>query len=160
MPKVGIVYGTDSGALRRIILPDSDEQLNSQSWTGNGESFLALEYKDGEILTPADIDAALEGILGKTPPKILCAVVGADNVVKRVIAADPAIDSIPGHSLVVAHSKEIVPGCIYDVATEKFTVPARNVPEMISKETGERIPAHTIPAKELARSSVIAATKK
>ena len=147
MPKIGIVYGTGSGALRRVIVPDSDEQLDRQSWIGAGESFSALEYKEGQRPTHAEIDAELQRITGGKASRIVSAVVGADNLVKAILSADPAIDRVPEHSLVVAYSKEIIPGCTYDAQTGKFTVPARDVREAFDKETGDTIPAHTVPAK-------------
>lgn len=42
--KIGIVYDIATGQIRRIIVPDKDEQLAAHGKVGPGEKFLIEQY--------------------------------------------------------------------------------------------------------------------
>jgi hypothetical protein len=42
--KIGIVYDIATGKIRRIIVPDADNQLAAHSKVGPGEKFLIEQY--------------------------------------------------------------------------------------------------------------------
>lgn len=88
---IGIIYGADSGALRRVVVPDNDASLSAH--VGTGEALLTVPRKD--IKTPADIDAALLKATGKDPTPTPVVILGADDTVEELLLADPIIDKPP-----------------------------------------------------------------
>ena len=92
---IGIIYGAQSGIVRRIVIPDHDSEL--QGHVGPGEALLILP--DG---MPSDVHSATDAVAiatGKRVPSNRCEVVDAQGVVRGVIAADPMLDYLPGHTL-------------------------------------------------------------
>lgn len=95
---VGYVYGTDSGLLRRIIVPDDDSELNNPSHSQPGETLVTI----GKVSYAATTDhqALLNTMTGKIPLTNRCLVVNPGGTVTAVIVADSLIDKVPGSSLV------------------------------------------------------------
>jgi hypothetical protein len=92
---VGVIYGAQSGIVRRIILPDPGQDL--QGHVGPGEALLMLP--DGAPSDVISATAAVAQATGKRIPSSCCEVVDAQGVVVAVIAADPVLDRIDGHNL-------------------------------------------------------------
>jgi hypothetical protein len=101
--KVGIVYATGSGILRRYIYPDDDAQLDQPWCVGKGESMLVVDQK--VIAGPLDIYVELSQHLGKVIPDATCAVLDNAGKVVDLIMADPSLDAVEGHTLFQAVSQ-------------------------------------------------------
>jgi len=114
---IGVIYGEQSGIVRRIILPDNGVQ-ELQQHVGPGEALLVLP--DG---VPADLysaTAAVAEATGKTIPLARCAVVDARDNVVALICADPLLDMLDGHDLVTCPHDYIAVGDKYDRAQASF----------------------------------------
>lgn len=105
MAKKGVIYGTQTGIMRRIIVPDNDATL--QSHVLPGESLLVI---DTAAVKPAEIagqaNAALTALLGKVPPSGRAAVV-KNGVVVNVLIIDHVLETIPGATLVPSETADI-----------------------------------------------------
>lgn len=97
--KIGVVYATGSGILRRWIVPDNDADLTASHPVAAGETMLIVDR--ATIKSPADVDAAVAKAIGKVPPSPRCAVIDALGNVESVIMADPALDALPGKTLML-----------------------------------------------------------
>lgn len=106
--KIGVVYGTSSGAIRYIVAPNTDDELTAvhAKRLQPGESIELISIADILVgdngLSMTKIRQALEAKIGKASPELKCAVVGSKNDVTDVIMADPAIDNIPTKRLIVS----------------------------------------------------------
>lgn len=116
----GVVYATGSKMIRRIIVPDNDAQLQS-GFAGQGETLLVAPVGPHDV---AACSVIVHSATGVVPPDPTCAVVDKTNTVIGMVSADPAIDALPGVTLVSAYSPQIAPGCAYDPATGLFTAPS------------------------------------
>lgn len=96
--KVGIVYATQSGILRRYIYPTDDTELASPFHVGIGEAMLIVDQK--VITNPMDIWIELSQHLGKVIPDAKCAVLDKQGNVVDTIMADPVLDNIDNHTLI------------------------------------------------------------
>lgn len=97
--KMGIITGTVSCKLRRIVVPDSDSQLESQTWTMLGESMTVVD-KAG-MTSDSAINGAVQSDRGCTPPSSRTAVATPiTGVVTAIIHADPLLDVVSGSILV------------------------------------------------------------
>src|SRR5262245_34897245 len=92
---IGVVYGAQSGIVRRIILPDSGQDL--QGHVGPGEALLML--LDGARSDVHSATAAVAQATGKTIPSSRCEILDADGKVMGQISADPLLDRIDGYTL-------------------------------------------------------------
>lgn len=110
---IGVVVTTETSTLRRVIVPDSDEQLMKQSWAGKGETLLIMPRD-------ADIDQQIEKQTGIAPTLPLAAVVNGKGEVEQMIMADPVLDVLPGKEVVRAYDG-VKEGSKYDAETETFT---------------------------------------
>lgn len=130
--QAGLIYGTDSGALRRIIVPDDDKQLINPALIQQGESILvvdkseiqtALDVMQGDKSIPAETAEIpfqiLEKNTGKNAHPVLIAVVGADSKIESFIVADSKLDSLPGKDLIDTVGPTEI-GQTYDKITKKF----------------------------------------
>lgn len=98
--KIGVVYATSSGMLRRWIVPDDDSELSEKRHPlARGEAMLLVDRTT--IKSQADIEAAVAAVTGKGVPSPRCAVIDALGNVESVIMADPAIDALPGKALML-----------------------------------------------------------
>ncbi len=102
--EVGIVYGTASGMVRRVIVPDADEGDDATRLV-RGESIVKVPRST--IHDMADINAAVQAVTGFPPPSARCVAVDHRNVVDAVIYADPLIDEIPGRELFLSSSANV-----------------------------------------------------
>lgn len=94
---VGIIYGTSSGSIRRIIIAETELELDGH--LGIGESMLKSDdtiLSDGVLL----LDVAqnlVEQEIGREVLSSRCVVLDSGTFeVVSVIAADPLLDSIEG----------------------------------------------------------------
>lgn len=92
-----VVYSVNTGRIRSIVVPDSDEQLNAMV-RRVGEEILILDDSKKQVLP------VLQNIVsqqtGLIPQNDRFAVVSPTGSVKGVIIADPGIDFIPGFQLI------------------------------------------------------------
>lgn len=89
------IYASESTILRRIFVPDQEEQLSNNKLSESGESTVLIPL-------PASADAcraAIQKSSGKNAPDPTTAVV-VGGVVQQVLMLDPALDSIPAATLV------------------------------------------------------------
>lgn len=96
--KIGVVYGAQSKHIRRIIIPDEDSELEHPLLVGPGEQLATVPWG-----TRTD-HVTLSNLLGTHPDHdaARCAVVHNEtSKVVHIIMADPAIDQIAGHTLVL-----------------------------------------------------------
>lgn len=113
---IGIIYGADSGIVRRIVIPDEDAQLAGH--VGPGEALLTIPRA-----APHDVisvTAAVAKATGKDIPDSRCAVIDKAGVVVEMIHADPALDAVDGHDLATCYAKEVSVGATYDAKTGLF----------------------------------------
>lgn len=119
--KIGIVYATGSGMLRRWIVPDDDKELSEKHPVSPGETLLVADR--ATIKSRADIEAAVAAVTGKGVPSPRCVVVDALGDVEAVIMADPALDALPGKALMLHADAE--PG--WKVVAGVLTAPILDV---------------------------------
>jgi hypothetical protein len=116
----GIVYATGSKMVRRVILPDHDDELLGGLHVGPGESMLVKPSGPSDIFT---CQAHVKTATGVQPLDPRCAVVDNTNTVVAVILADPALDSHPAGALVSCYDPSINVGHTYSPSTKLFTSP-------------------------------------
>lgn len=103
MPYFGVVYSKASGFIRRYVVSD-DSAIVDEYQLLEGEALLKLPVPDGvtkEALTAAAVEH-LTAMFGKPPSAPRCAVIDANGNVVSVIMADPAVDLVPGMTLVLS----------------------------------------------------------
>ena len=119
----GIVYASGSAQIRRYIYPThSDAEIASHPLMP-GEALVTRSigpYPNSPAWQAA-VTSAVTTAAGKAPGNPACAVVDGSNNVVGVINADPAIDSVPGFTLIAAYSPQISPGCSYAPGTGLFS---------------------------------------
>jgi hypothetical protein len=128
--KVGVVYAVKSGILRRWIIPDDDAGLQHHP-VSPGEAMLVVDRASlppDPLQVQPFVEAAIARATGKGVPSPRCAVVDAAGDVVAVIMADPDIDQVPGHSLVLHPAVErgwkMRAGVLVDVVAEARAVSA------------------------------------
>ena len=150
---IGIVHATNSCMIRRVIYPDSDDQLAKQNWAGPGESLLIVDAKT--IATNDDLAAAVQLATGQKPMDFNVAVVDEKGTVVSLIKADPTLDTIPGATLIAA-PEGVAAGASYDEKTASFTIPETLIPATVDKTTGLPIAEKIIPAQILPAIDAVA----
>jgi hypothetical protein len=153
-----VVYGTVSGAIRRIIATDDGKV--STAVGPNAETIIVVTgdvhtLAAGEsvcIVTPTqpqgdsqpEWENAVFDAFGSEPPTLTCALVDGTNTVQAVILADTNIDSAPsGYTMISCYSPQIVIGCTYSSTTGLFTIPAYSYTKK-GTSTVVNVPAQTI----------------
>jgi hypothetical protein len=86
-------YATESRIVRRVIAADDDSLLLAHRPL-RGESALFVQIGQSVL-------DAIEKATGVRPPSPRCAVVNAQGAVIGCVNADPALDTIPGATLVL-----------------------------------------------------------
>lgn len=125
----GIVYATGSKMIRRLIVSD-DPNYDFTPHAGQGESVLVADKANGSDLNAAKaVILAAEGV---APPDPTCAIIDKNGNVVQIIAADPALDVVAGHTLVAAYVG-VSAGCTYDAASATFTAPLVVTPAGVDK---------------------------
>lgn len=95
------------------------------------------------VLSPKDnVIAAIKAATGVAPTRPMVAVVVGGEVTD-VIAADPALDNVPGASLVTAYPG-VSAGQTYDPTTATFTAPAH----VVSVKRGQLLPSGDIATQD------------
>jgi hypothetical protein len=146
---IGIVYAAGSKAVRRIISPDNDAQLTKPGLAGAGETLLIAPKPSNFNVQKPDLaycKAQVKTQTGIDPPNLTCAVIDNTNTVRAIIAADPALDSVSGMTVVGCYSPQIAAGCTYDPASGLFTAPAVTIPAGTNKVNGKPVASQIIPA--------------
>jgi len=156
MPSIVIFYATESKQIRGVLVPESDEELQTLNPKApKGESLLvvpAFENPNG-MYDPANNQYVIDYVTqatGVIPPDPSCVVVNDKGVVEGIIAADATLDILPDKVLVQKYNPDIAIGCTYNEKSGEFTVPAKIVPSKIGIK-GEEILAKIVPAKPLSR---------
>lgn len=129
MPAVGIIYGEQSGIIRRFIHVDRAEELAGHQ--GVGESILVVDGKDIEKDGKPDLHRGVELVRkkrGKDADNSCMAVVDKSGVVMALISADPILDAVKDHDLIEAYAPEVVPGVTFDKDAGIFIAPVVVVP--------------------------------
>jgi hypothetical protein len=103
--KVGIVYAAVSGIVRRYIYPTDDAELGQPWHVGKGEAMLVVDQK--VITSPLDIYVELSAHLGKVIPDPTCAVVDKLGNVVGMVMADPDLDTIDNHTLLLSKAAAV-----------------------------------------------------
>lgn len=96
--KIGIVTGTVSCLVRRVVIPDNDNSMTASANLITGETLTTIN-KSG-INTIDDVNSAVTNNRGCTPGSSRCAVTTLLGVVTSIIQCDPLLDSIAGSVLV------------------------------------------------------------
>lgn len=124
MAQYGVIYAAGSKMVRRIVVSD-DPNYDYSQHVGEGEEHLVNERLTRDGKEDISVHAARAHVKAKTgidPPEYVCAVVDGTGLVVNMIAADPDIDSIPEHTLVLAYPGVGI-GCTYDQASDTFIAP-------------------------------------
>lgn len=109
--KIGIVYARGSGILRRWIVPDNDADLIASHPVSSGEAMILVDRANvpgDPALAQAFVENAITRVTGKPVPSARCAIVDKDGNVVGSQMADPALDNVPGKTLML-HA-DAVPG--------------------------------------------------
>ena len=133
---VGFIYGSQSGTLRRVLIPDNDVDLATPKILDDGESLLVVNRTTVQSAIDAmragQFDAGevfyrlLEQTTGKDAHPQPAAIVDQAGNVVAVIPADPSIDSIAGKILIPAFDG-VSTGDFYDAKTKTFIAPTKQV---------------------------------
>lgn len=111
-----IIYGTQSGIIRRIVVTDEPHTLAEHP--GPGESMLvapdaAITYNPQGLPDLDLVKAYLTGATGIEPEPARCVVINNETgEVVHAIMADPLLDKIEGHTLF--QDETGVPGSLPD----------------------------------------------
>lgn len=104
---IGIVYSAKGLILRRVIQPDFDSQLDDPAWVQPGETMLRIPIADEVLTRGLSWEGIVEAKIGQALNSPRCAVVDPQGTVVNVICADPDLDSVPGHTLVLSLTHSI-----------------------------------------------------
>jgi hypothetical protein len=106
MQVAAIIYGAQSGIVRRIVVSDSLKELAAPSKPEPGEDVIIVTpdeaTKGGLPDMPACI-ALVEAKIGKPAENARCIVVNDKGEIETVILADPAIDVIGERKALYQH---------------------------------------------------------
>ena len=104
-----IIVGKASKIVRRIVIPTYDDSEITNLPLHPGEQELLVSI--ASLSNPASIANAVQAATGVVPPSSRCAVVVSANAitgsVANIIQADPIIDSVPGHILILSPTAAI-----------------------------------------------------
>lgn len=121
-----IIYGQQSGVVRRIVVCDSLNELLGGGHVGPGEAMLMVN--PGMSLTAAKVPdlaacrAMVAAHTGGPSPDSRCVVISNDTLeIETVAMADPTLDAIPGKTL--ALHPDALPGWKRDPKTGAYVEP-------------------------------------
>lgn len=60
---IEVIYSSTQARVRRIIVPDSEEQLSDPSWVGKGEAMLTYDAGDAGIIVLIYTPLASGGVI-------------------------------------------------------------------------------------------------
>jgi len=103
--KFALVYSESTEIIRRVIVPDRDEDLGNVHVAGDGEVMVV-----GDLATYVDYDSAhsvFTALMGREPGHGRCAVIDDHGNVVNLQMACPDLDSIPGHLLVQSKDAQV-----------------------------------------------------
>lgn len=130
MATFGIIYASESKMIRRIVanIPDQAARSTRAAYAphiSSSEEVLIVEQD--AVPTVFEAEDLVEAATGVKPLSRECTVLDDNYIVVQIIAADAAIDTLPGKTLVQAYAP-IPIGSIYDPATGLFTAPGYTIP--------------------------------
>lgn len=102
---IGLVIASGSKILRRVIVPDDDVELENRSHVQPGE--MLIRYPADAPRDLESLKSAVQTATGVLPPSARTAVVNANGDVVGLCLADPALDKIDGHMLVLSDEAHI-----------------------------------------------------
>ncbi len=98
---VAIVYGEESGIIRRFVHADRIEELSGHY--GKGESIIILDANEIEKKGKPDLYSGIKLVAekrGKPAEEARCLVINHDSgEIETVIQADPILDTLPAKTL-------------------------------------------------------------
>lgn len=101
-----IIYGADSGIIRRIVVSDALDELSAHAQCAAGEALLIVDPATVGLDQSGVPDLALAAQLvaeardGASAETATCAVIDHDSgEIVAVIQADPTLDSVPDATL-------------------------------------------------------------
>lgn len=111
MRVAAIIYGAESGILRRIVVSDSLEELAAPSAPDAGEEVIICDPSDvewvkqngAELPDLASCIAMVEAKRGKPSESARCIVVNDKGEIEAAVMADPAIDAIGDRKALYQH---------------------------------------------------------
>jgi hypothetical protein len=106
--KVGIVYSTNNGMVRRVLFPDQEEQ-DLGGHLQYGESLLVVPSSaiDPRQNIHGQAVRSVAYLLGTNPKHPRCAVVDASGTVVSIGYMDDEIDHVDGHTLINSKSLQV-----------------------------------------------------
>ena len=122
-PQTAFVYATQSGIIRRIIVPGPGETTNQT--VGTGETLVVLPQ--GSANDQKSLEASIALLIGKPVASSDCLLVGGDKIVAAMASCDPALDTIPGFTIV--QNPKALPGDTWvsgTAFTRQFAVVNKN----------------------------------
>jgi hypothetical protein len=96
MPRIGIIYSTNSKMIRRIIVPDHEWELHDPALL-EGESILIVDKPPSHDIYTCE--AIVHQHTGVKPARHVCAIHNANGEFVGHAMADPEVDKIHGHTL-------------------------------------------------------------
>lgn len=108
-----IVYSQTEGVTRRIIIPDSDAELNAKFILMPGEAMLVLA-RDQLSADKRVTNGRIQAITGKAPSSDRCVFVNDAGAVVAVHYCDPSIDSPPPGTKFAAFHETAVVGDVWE----------------------------------------------
>lgn len=146
----GIIYATGSNTVRRMVSSD-EVNYDFSKHICSGESLVIADNKNRSDLLAARI--AVQTATGKPSLDLICAVVDKSNNVVSIVSADPKLDQILNHTLLLAPAG-VSAGCTYDPVGLVFIVPAVVIPAGLDKQ-GNTVPQQVIPSKTIPIVTVV-----
>lgn len=143
-PAAMIVYGEQSGIVRRIVMTGKSV-TDLAGHYGPGESIIICNAEEVVRNGTPDLPRAVAMVAakrGKPAEKARCVVLNdKTGEIEKVIAADPAMDRLPGKTLVQHASADV--GWMRDAGTGEYVEPTRT----LTTKAGDELPDGTL-AKE------------
>src|SRR5581483_5957386 len=96
-----VVYGATTGRKRRVIMADTDAEIDAWSNLRPGEAFLKLAFASLPDTSRDTLAKAIATATGKDPDhEKRCVAVLGGVVTQAGFVADATIDTIPNHTLI------------------------------------------------------------
>lgn len=130
MRVAAIIYGAESGIVRRIVVSDSLAELAAPSTPDKGEDAIILgpdEVLRGGVPDLEACIALVEAKRGKPSESARCIVVNDKGEIEAVVMADPTVDVIEPTKALYQHV-DATPDWKMDEATGEYVKPVEAQP--------------------------------